>query len=363
MEDKRGYWLALTRIRQIRPPLLKDLMAWDIEEVFASRGSSPRGLPQDTRRAIRSFSEWDWVREELERIDRHGVRIVTIKDSAYPKLLRHIYDPPPVLYVKGRLDDGGEVCVGVVGTRRPSHYGLSMAERISSELASRGISVVSGMARGCDSQAHRGAISAGGRTIAVVGCGIDVVYPSENRALYREIAERGCILSEFPFSTPPFRQNFPRRNRIISGMSLGVVVVEAPARSGAIMTARLALEHNRDVFAIPGQADSRRSAGTNRLIKEGAMLVESADDIISALGLDVAPADEVNTTPSSSDSVDGHILRLLEDGPVHIDVIIKDTGLPPGRVSALLLDMELKGLVEQHHGKYFTLKHRKGTRC
>ena len=221
-------------------------------------------------------------------------------------------------------------------------------------MARNGVTIVSGMARGIDSAAHRGALSAGGRTIAVLGCGVDIVYPPENRRLFEEIAAHGAVISEFPLSTRPEGGNFPRRNRIISGLSLGVVVVQANSRSGSLITAGMALEQNRDVFAVPGNVGMARSRGTNRLIKQGAKLVESADDILEEIlprfhrqGLE--PTD---VKPSLEDEEE-RVFRLVEDEPVHIDSIIAQTGIETSRVSAILLQLELKGLVQQLPGKRF----------
>ncbi len=373
--ERLKYWLALRRIigreKVVAPPELKALLdaVEDARDLFegrcygpGERGGMDRSFEVIAEKAM-DFSEWDRIEKELELVEGHGVRLVTFKDGDYPERLREIYDPPLVLYAKGGFYDGDSPVAAVVGTRRATHYGLSMAEAIGRGLAEAGVVVVSGLARGCDTAAHRGALKAAGRkTVAVLGTGIDVVYPKENRRLYDEIAERGLILSEFPMSTPPLAMNFPVRNRIISGLSMGVVVVEAPLRSGAVMTARLALEEGREVFALPGRAGAKTSGGTNRLIKNGAVLVEGVDDILDVL----CPGRNLHTTGDDRScgtakerpsGVEGLVIGLLDEGPLHIDDITEKSGLSVREVSALLLSMELKGLVEQRPGKLFTRKH------
>ncbi len=210
-------------------------------------------------------------------------RTLSFSDKGYPTNLKYIYDPPPTLYVKGNILPEDNIAIAIIGSRRATYYGLKNAENLSFELAAGGITIISGLARGVDSAAHRGALKAGGRTIAVLGSGLNIIYPPENEKLAREILQCGAVISEFPQGTAPLRQNFPRRNRIISGLSLGVVVVEAAKRSGALITANLALEQGREVFALPGKIDSFTSRGTHDLIKQGAKLVESAEDIIEEL--------------------------------------------------------------------------------
>ncbi|MBI5970937.1 MAG: DNA-protecting protein DprA [Deltaproteobacteria bacterium] len=288
---------------------------------------------------------------EISLIEKTGARVVAFTDPGYPLLLREIVDPPAMLYVKGELPDFGNPAVAVVGTRRPSHYGLKMSEVLARDLAYSGVTVVSGMARGCDAAAHKGALSAKGRTTAVLGTGVDVPYPRENAKLYEQILEDGAVISEQPMSTPPAPYNFPKRNRIISGLSLGVVVVEAPLRSGALQTARLALDYNRDVFAVPGQVTSPKSMGTNRLIKEGAMLVESAGDVLGALNITVGRLAGAEPTALKGD--ERVIWDSLKDAPAHIDAVISATGLSAPAAIALLLDMELRGLVAQRPGMCF----------
>jgi DNA processing protein len=294
------------------------------------------------------------VRSELKLVEELNASLVTFTDKSYPNNLKQIYDPPALLYVRGDLQAKDDLAISMVGSRLSSSYGRMITERIAGDMARHGVTIVSGMARGIDSAAHRGALSAGGRTIAVLGCGVDIVYPPENRRLFEEITAHGAVISEFPMSTPPEGTNFPRRNRIISGLSLGVVVVQADSRSGSLITAGLALEQNRDVFAVPGNVGMARSRGTNRLIKQGAKLVESADDILEEIlprfqhqGLE--PTD---VKPSLEDEEE-RVFRIIEDEPAHIDSIIAQTGMDASRVSAILLQLELKGLVQQLPGKRF----------
>ncbi len=359
--DRSGllYFLALSRVRGVKRPLIKGLLdrvlkeGLDLKDLF----KDPCGLPSSLSGALKGFSDWKAVERELDLVEKKGVEVITYTDGRYPALLREIYDPPVLLYTRGAFYPGSMPAVSVVGTRRPSSYGLRMSEMMARDLAAMGVVVVSGMARGCDTAAHRGALSAGGRTVAVLGSGVDVVYPPENRTLYNEIIEKGLVLSEYPMGTPPNPYNFPRRNRIISGFSMGVLVVEAPLRSGAMGTARLALEENREVFALPGPADSPKAEGTNSLIREGAVLVNRAEDIMAELNIKPSSPRPRRRGAAPPDSDEEIILRLMDEGPLHIDAIIEKTGLPPGRISSMLLDMELKGFIEQRPGKIFMRGH------
>jgi len=300
------------------------------------------------------------VKRELSRLEKTGGKFVTLKDDDYPKRLKDIYDPPALLYLRGELRRKDELAVAVVGSRKTSAYGREVTERIGRDLARHGVTVVSGMARGIDSVAHQGALQGGGRTIAVLGCGVDMIYPSENRNLFHQIIEQGAVLSEFPMGSPPEAGHFPRRNRIISGLSIGVVIVQASAESGSLITAGYALEQGREIFAVPGNIGAEGSRGTNRLIKEGAKLVESSEDILE----EVLPQwrregemaqkgeDPVLTLTEAEKCLYG----LLEETPLHIDALIRESQLDPGSVSSLLLNLELKGLISQWPGKCFSKK-------
>ena len=422
---------GLERSGGTRPPLSEDEIGY--------RGE----------RALRGFNDWSWVDREIERAEELGVRIITLLDDEYPQLLRQIPDRPLLLYGKGEFPPPTTPTIGIVGTRRATRYGLKHSERFGHDLTAMGVSVVSGLARGCDTSAHRGALKAlsggsgnkgpggGAGTIAVLGTGIDQYYPGENKALQDEIMEGGgIVLSEYPLGSTPLPRNFPRRNRIISGLSLGVLVIEAPERSGALQTARLSLDYNRGVMAIPGELSSARSEGSNRLIQEGAALVSTAEDVVREMAREVFEISEIGgvrntgTGSGSSRGVGGSdrtsaerglhitaggeplvdevlevdirggeggsevplegvavssnhcsttggsttmgsttgdsrfdgppeevaILELLDDGPLQIDVLTSMVGLPPQRVSALLVALELKGKLEALPGKVFTIK-------
>jgi len=310
------------------------------------------------------------LRRELNLIERNRVGIITIFDENYPKNLKEIFDPPILLYVKGELLPVDFAAIAIVGSRRTSYYGQEITQRISYDLAQKGVTIVSGMARGVDTAAHRGAIKGKGRTIAVWGSGLDVVYPPENARLADEIATCGALISEFPMQTPPYKENFPRRNRIISGLSLGVLVVEAAQRSGALITAGFALEQGREVFAVPGRAGSFTSKGTHNLIKEGAKLVEGPEDILEELGpalkrysqdIDIEPKLERSLEPVSDEK---HILpRLneeeqkiydsLTEEPIHIDEVVGKTNFPPSLVLSTLTRLEIRKLAKEFPGKMF----------
>lgn len=356
-----GFWLALNSIPNIGKTVYKSLISKfnNPKNIFSARLEEllkTEGLKKDAALAIKRFDKWEEIEKEISLIQKHNVSIVTIKESNFPKNLLTINDPPPYLYVKGNVLPQDNLAVAIVGTRTPSHYGVAMAERIAMELAEAGVTVVSGLARGIDSAAHRGAIAGKGRTIAVLGCGIDIVYPQENKKLFGEIAEKGAVVSEFPIGMPPMPQNFPMRNRIISGLSLGVLVVEASLKSGSLITARLALDYGRDVFALPGAITSERSKGTNKLIKDGAKLIECAEDILDELPVKRGArkesiAENRDLLPEEED-----ILNLLEGSPLLIDTIIQEMKLSAAKANAVLMDMEIKGLVGQGPGKIFYKK-------
>jgi DNA processing protein len=357
--DERFHWLALNFIPGVGPILIKALLDrfGNPKRVFkASRRELARvdGIGERLAEVIKETDVRGKVHRELKLIEELKASIVTLRDQSYPNNLRHIYDPPPSLYVRGDLQPNDELAISMVGSRLTSNYGRMITERIAGDLARHGVTIVSGMARGIDSAAHRGALSVGGRTIAVLGCGVDIVYPPENCRLFEEIVAHGAVISEFPMSTPPEGVNFPKRNRIISGLSLGVVVVQADSRSGSLITAGLALEQNRDVFAVPGNVGMAGSRGTNRLIKQGAKLIESAEDILEEVlprfrhqGL------EREERKLSLEQEEERVFCLLADEPVHIDSIIAQTRMSASRVLTILLQLELKGLVQQLSGKRF----------
>jgi len=296
---------------------------------------------------------------EKESARSAGVRVITLEDDEYPALLAGIFDPPLVLYVRGELQPVDGLAVAVVGSRRATHYGRKQAGRLASSLAHAGFTVVSGLARGIDAASHQGALEAGGRTLAVIGCGLSHLYPKEHSELAERIAANGAVLSELPMGFPVLAKNFPRRNRIISGLSLGVVVAEAARRSGSLITARWALEQGREVFAVPGPVDRPTAGGCHQLIKDGAKLVESVDDILEELG----PLQRAVRSPEGREVGDPRLLALSDqeravlaavDGdPGGVDEIIRKCGLPTSTVSAALFSLELKRLVVQLSGKRF----------
>lgn len=293
---------------------------------------------------------------DVQELERRGFQVLSLYDPSYPALLKAIEDPPVVLFVRGSLLPSDDRAVAVVGSRRSSAYGRLVAEDLSRQLVSYGLTVVSGLAPGIDTAAHQGALRAAGRTLAVLGCGLDVCYPRENRALADTIAERGALVSEFPLGTPPEAWRFPARNRIISGLSRAVVVIEAPLNSGALITADFALEQGREVLAVPGNVNNWRHAGCHRLIKEGARLVEEARDVLEALGLSfpLSPtgASEAPLPPSLEPSERG-ILQVLGMQQKHIDQICREAALPPAQVNSTLVLLELKGLVRRLPGNLF----------
>ncbi len=305
------------------------------------------GLDSSSIRAINLWRPKISLEAEMEKLDRYGVKVLTCHDADYPSRLKEIYDYPPLLYVRGSLLPEDEWCLAVVGTRRATVYGRQVAEEIVADLAQNRITIASGLARGIDSIAHHSALAAGGRSIAVFACGLDIVYPSENANLARQIMQQGALISEYPLGTRPKAENFPRRNRIMSGISLGVLVVEADETSGAMITAHLALEQNREVFAIPGSILSPGSRGTNHLIQEGAKLVRDYTNILEELNLTaVARQLEMKEVIPASDT-ESLLLKQLSAEPAHIDEVCRSSGLPVSTVSSTLAIMELKGLVKQ----------------
>lgn len=300
---------------------------------------------------------------ELRIIEKMGVKVLSVFDDDYPENLKTIYSPPIVLYVKGEIRPEDADAIAIVGTRLPSHYGMSTCENLAYQLASMGITVISGLARGIDTMAHKGAIKAG-RTIAVLGSGLNYIYPPENKKLAEDICERGALISEFPMDIPPYRFNFPRRNRVISGLSLGVLVVEASERSGSLITANYALEENKEVFAVPGQVSSTRSVGSNNLIKQGAKLVENVDDIIIEIEARLKYRDVSQRERKESKTVSDVLLTddekriksFLSHEPLYIDELARKSNISLRKISSLLLSLELKNVVKELPGKNFVLR-------
>ena len=367
--DRDLAWLAfgqVTGLGCVGFRRIAEFFADPTDAFFNGRGALREvpGLSRPAAEGLLAFSAWDRLADEMRRVREAGARLVRYSDAAYPERLRAIPDPPAVLYVGGSPEAAGHAAVAVVGTRAPSDYGREMTRLLCRGLASAGIAVVSGMARGIDGEAHETALSGGAGTVAVLGSGVDVPYPPEHGDLCRRIEERGAVLSEHPLGTRPLPHHFPARNRIISGLSLGVVVVEATERSGSLITARWALEQGREVFAVPGPAGASRSRGPHRLIRQGAKLVENVADIIEEIAPQLAAepppvtaADPGGTAPGPFrvEGPAGAIMRDLEAGPLQMDDVIHRAGLPPQQVCALLLDLELQGLLKQLPGKRYEL--------
>lgn len=314
------------------------------------------GIGPQTASAIKNFDREILVEKELLAVEKANAGIITLEDDCYPSNLFKISDPPSILYVKGNITKADQFAVAVVGSRTPSKYGKCAANLISRDLATEGITIVSGMARGIDSICHKEALRAGGRTIAVLGNGIDIIYPPENEALYHEIIKNGAVISDFPIATPPDSVNFPDRNRIISGLSLGVVVVEAGTKSGSLITARFAASQGRNVFAVPGQIGSMRSKGTNRLIKNGASLLEHANDVVDIVLPEYrnhrATRNKTRVKENLSENAK-LVLTVLTEGPLHIDMVTARSRLNVNEVSSILLTLELDGLITHLPGKIF----------
>ncbi len=360
-------WLALREVRGVGDATLCRLVQafGTPEAVLSATVAALRevgGLSASQADLIRRGPDPDRQRDidrELREFSRLRASVITCLDEAYPPRLRAIPDPPPFLYLNGSITAADHQAVAVVGARNATQAGRLLTEQLSRELASIGLTIVSGLALGVDAAAHRGALAAGGRTVAVLGCGLDRTYPSEHRTLRRQIEENGAVVSELPLGAYPHAYHFPRRNRIISGMGLGVLVTEAAARSGSLITARLAAEQGREVFAVPGPVRLEQSRGPHGLIKQGAKLVESVQDILEELlpQLDLAVKERLKQQPPSPgqnrarlEDEEAVVYQLLSDQPTPIDELIVKSGLPAGRVTSVLLAIELKGLARRLPG-------------
>ena len=360
--DELKYWVAFSGIAgigRIRISQLKEYFgslhdAWKAPEgKLRQAGLDSRSI--DALTALRPRMSLD---AEMEKLERYRIKVLIQEDSFYPARLKEIYDYPPILYVRGNLPVQDEPCLAIVGTRRPTIYGRQVTEEIVTDLALSKITIVSGLARGIDSVAHRAALDAGGKTIAVFASGLDIVYPGENANLAQAIMEHGALISEHPLGAKPKPENFPLRNRIMSGVSLGVLVVEAGERSGALITANQALEQSREVFAIPGSIFSPTSQGTNRLIQEGAKLVRNYTDILQELNLAIVVQQADIKEFSTIDEAESAILKHLSSEPNHIDEICRCSGLTMPEVSSTLAMLELKGLVKQVGSMNYILSRR-----
>jgi DNA processing protein len=353
--------LALQMIQDIGPATARLLIdafgsPSQVFDAGMDRLLSMKSLTGKRAENVTSFGDWELVDRVLEECERKEVSMICYGSTAYPALLAQIADPPTVIYFKGRFDPHDRYAISIVGSRRATTYGKSITQQISEGLSSMGFTIVSGMARGIDCIAHIGAIKRDGRTIAVLGSGIDVVYPPESLDLYRRIQANGAVISEFPLGTEPLRENFPRRNRIISGVSLGVIVVEAAKGSGTLITAQSALDQNREVFAVPGNINSANSYGTNALLKKGAKLITHPDDVVQELGPVLKGFIRAEKKQQLEISVEEkQICDILTGEPVHIDEITRKAGFPSAKVLGLLLGLELRSVVRQMEGKKFFL--------
>ena len=383
--EEELYWLALRLIPGLgtrRIGLLLDRLRTP-QAIFRASASEleAAGLTGAVARSVASGCSFDDAAGQQRKIREAGAQLITLGDPRYPETLRKIYDPPPVLFTRGRTELLSSVCVGVVGTRHPTPYGVAAAERLSGDLARAGVTITSGMARGIDTSAHKAALAAEGKTIAVLGCGVDIVYPSENRKLAGEIAAKGLIISEFPMEATAFPQNFPIRNRVISGLSCGILVIEGAQYSGSAITARLAIDQGREVFAVPGNITSKMSWGPNLLIKQGAKLIQDWNDVVVDLPpaaqrrlidegrqriLDQGLTISDETSSGKSASHEPHLnephqlvarrvlAKLKTDQAVHLDVLVDTVEeTSPSEIIAALFELEILGLAKQLPGRNF----------
>lgn len=381
MREEDRYSIALAQISGVGPKTFKKIV-----EVYGSAKSAfdaeagelveKCDISRTVASAIKNFSDWKKIESELEYCDKNEIKIIARGSEEYPKLLDLLDDAPPILYIKGELKFEDALAIAIVGTRKPTTYGKETSRSLAKDLSEAGFTIVSGLARGIDEQAHWGALDAGKRTVAVMGSGIDVMYPKENKKLAEKISENGALISEFAPKTPPMPDNFPRRNRLISGLSLASVVVEAPLKSGALITARYAIEQNRELFAVPGNIDSKQSEGTNKLIQSGAYLADSAKTIASIASkaaenifdagalkrliineMLVPKAERRESDKAELEELEENERKVLETmgfrEPINIDDIIEKSQLASGEVLGIVIGLELKGLIEALPGMQY----------
>lgn len=350
MDDKR-YWIGFTLVKGVGAVRFQRIL-----EQFGDAETAWRATPADLARAglgLKMIERLVAVREKVDlsliwdQIQAKGIQVLTWMDEAYPQRLKEIEQPPPVLFLRGEITPEDTWAVAIVGTRKVTSYGRQITEEISTYLAANGVTIVSGLARGVDAIAHNAALKAGGRSLAVLGSGVDRIYPPENRALAEKMVEHGAVLSDYTPGTPPEASNFPPRNRIISGLSMAVIVIEAGETSGALITAEFAAEQGREIFAVPGNILAPQSKGTNKLIQQGALPLLSASDILQALNLTRMGQQKAARKVLPADEMEAKLLEALGEEPQHVDEIRNQTGLPVEKVSATLVMMELKGLVRQ----------------
>ena len=347
----------LMEVERVGDKVARQILGFDLEQSLKLMEVERVG--DKVARQILGFDLEQSLKREYQLAERRNVHILTLEDPEYPSLLKSIYDPPPVIYYQGTFLDERSVPLAVVGTRKASSYGRMVTEKLCTALSERGVCIVSGMARGIDTLAHQSALKLGNPTIAVFGCGLEYTYPPESGSLRRKIEEQGAVISEFPMSTKPDRNNFPARNRVISGLSYGTLVVEAGEKSGALITAQFALEQGREVFAVPGNIYSSESRGTHTLIKMGAKLTDSPEAVVEDLPEAVLELlkERKNKVLESVElnSKEEHLMSLMSVQEQHIDRVIENSYLSPAEVSATLVTLELKGVIRQTDGKMFVM--------
>ena len=345
------YWVSFSRVPGIGRVKISQLLGYfsRLEDAWKAPSGELKKAGLDSRSVTTVVNLRPRISpdSEIENLHKYKIKAITFNSSYYPQRLKEIHDYPPLIYVRGNLKPEDECCLAVVGTRRATVYGRQVTEEIVTELAKNKITIVSGLAKGIDSIAHRAALETNGRTIAVFASGLDIVYPAENASLARDIIEKGALVSEYPLGTRPKADNFPRRNRIMSGISLGVLVIEAGERSGALITVEQALQQNREVFAVPGSILSPASKGTNSLLQQGAKLVRNHVDILEELNLAMVTQQLEMKELLPTDKTEALLLRQLSSEPSHIDEICRQSGLAASTVSSALAMMELKGMVKQ----------------
>jgi len=352
-DTHQKFWLGLHLIPQFGiARILQFLQHFDnnVEALWHASDAQLRQLDisnQLVEQFIKSRQDIE-LQDEMDKVHQASAYLITLEDETYPKLLQSIPDPPPVLYIKGQLLPEDDRCLAIIGTRKPSKYGWDAAHQLAYHVSQQNVTIVSGLAQGVDSAAHRGALSADGRTIAVMATGIDKIYPSENETMAEEIINQGALITEMPIGTPPLGKNFPRRNRIISGLSLGVLVAEAPEKSGALITVTTANEQGRDVFAVPHNIFSKTGRGTNKLIQDGAKLVMRVTDVLDELDIThLNTQTRIKTEKiQPENSIEVEILTHLGADPIHVDELVRITNLPTQQVTSTLAILELKGLAE-----------------
>lgn len=331
----------------------------DLKTIFIMKSSELyklKGIRNNIIEKIIEYRKLDYIHRLISKLKENKIDTITILDKDYPESLYHIYDSPKVIYKKGKMLEEDKLAIGLVGSRRSTQYGQWATEKFVGELIKLDVTIISGLAMGIDAVAHRAALDAGGRTIAVLGNGFATVYPSRNRLLYEEIPKHGAIITEYPYEVPPLAYNFPQRNRLISGLALGVIVIEAQEKSGSLITAHHALEQGKEVFALPGNINSVFSRGTNKLIKDGAKILMDVEDIIEEIyelreKNKEKKKEEIDYTALSS--LEAKILDIISEGPIHADIIAAKTGIDIATVSGILTILEIKGLIKELAGRNF----------